>query len=71
MPDYNFYTYILTNLTKNILCTGVTNDLKRRLYEHYTGNHSKKASRINTSAIIWYGTKDINIFIMQLKEKRK
>jgi len=29
-----FYVYILTNKTHNVLYTGVTNDIKRRLYEH-------------------------------------
>ncbi|RYY36571.1 MAG: GIY-YIG nuclease family protein [Sphingobacteriaceae bacterium] len=35
MPQYNFFTYILTNYKKTVLYTGVTNDLERRLYEHY------------------------------------
>ena len=37
MRTYNFYTYILTNYDKKVLYTGVTNDLERRLYEHYFG----------------------------------
>ena len=31
------YVYILTNPTKTVLYTGVTNDLPRRLYEHSSG----------------------------------
>ncbi|MFP4090328.1 MAG: GIY-YIG nuclease family protein, partial [Cyclobacteriaceae bacterium] len=30
-----FYTYILTNASKKVLYTGITNDLGRRLCEHY------------------------------------
>jgi putative endonuclease len=29
-----YYIYILTNMGNNVLYTGVTNDLKRRIYEH-------------------------------------
>jgi putative endonuclease len=41
MRHYNFYTYILTNYSKTVLYTGVTNDLERRLYEHDFGPDQK------------------------------
>lgn len=31
---HNYFVYILTNHNKTVLYTGVTNDLKRRLFEH-------------------------------------
>ncbi len=31
----NYYVYIITNPDKTVLYTGVTNNLKRRLSEHY------------------------------------
>ena len=31
---HNYYVYILTNKSKRVLYTGVTNDLKARLYYH-------------------------------------
>ncbi|HEY8929935.1 MAG TPA: GIY-YIG nuclease family protein [Mucilaginibacter sp.] len=34
MWNYNFYIYIVTNPDKSVLYVGVTNDLRRRLYEH-------------------------------------
>lgn len=43
MRNYNFYTYILTNLTKTVLYTGVTNDLERRLCEHYISKDQKNS----------------------------
>ena len=30
----NYYVYILTNRTNNVLYIGVTNNLSRRIYEH-------------------------------------
>lgn len=35
MKNYNFYVYITTNPNKTTLYAGVTNDLERRMNEHY------------------------------------
>lgn len=35
MSGFSFYVYITTNPAKNVLYTGVTNDLVRRMQEHY------------------------------------
>ncbi|MFD2915884.1 GIY-YIG nuclease family protein [Psychroserpens luteus] len=32
--SHNYYVYILTNKNKTVLYTGVTNNLKERLYSH-------------------------------------
>ncbi|MFD2517904.1 GIY-YIG nuclease family protein [Salinimicrobium flavum] len=34
LGTHNYYVYILTNKNKTVLYTGVTNDLKARLYFH-------------------------------------
>ncbi|MHA6279882.1 GIY-YIG nuclease family protein [Salinimicrobium sp. CAU 1759] len=34
LGTHNYYVYILTNKNKTVLYTGVTNDLKERLYYH-------------------------------------
>ncbi|HEU4472923.1 MAG TPA: GIY-YIG nuclease family protein [Flavisolibacter sp.] len=38
-----YYIYILTNLNRTVLYTGVTNDLRRRILQHYA-NRGKKTS---------------------------
>ncbi|APG59004.1 GIY-YIG nuclease family protein [Christiangramia salexigens] len=37
---HTYYTYILTNKKKTVLYTGVTNNLKRRLDEHWSGRNA-------------------------------
>ena len=56
MRTYNFYTYILTNSTKKVLYTGVTNDLDRRLYEHYFGIDQKDSftSKYKCYYLVWF-----------------
>ncbi|MES2107164.1 MAG: GIY-YIG nuclease family protein [Bacteroidota bacterium] len=56
MRTYNFYTYILTNSTKKVLYTGVTNNLDRRLYEHYFGLDQKNSftSKYKCYYLVWF-----------------
>ena len=39
----NYFVYILTNFTKTTLYIGVTNDLKRRINEHFENSIDKKS----------------------------
>ncbi|WP_022823904.1 GIY-YIG nuclease family protein [Hymenobacter norwichensis] len=50
------YIYILTNPTKTVLYTGVTNDLRRRLYEHSSGrgNAGKFTGRYQTDLLVYF-----------------
>jgi putative endonuclease len=56
MRQYNFYTYILTNFNQTVLYTVVTNDLERRLYEHYFGIEQKDSftSKYKCFYLVWY-----------------
>jgi len=49
-----YYVYILTNKTNTVLYTGVTSDLKRRIYEHkhkLVGGFTKK---YNVCKLVYY-----------------
>jgi putative endonuclease len=44
----------MTNFTKTVLYTGVTNDLERRIYEHYTGFNEGFTKKYNCKYLIYY-----------------
>ncbi|OFY50245.1 MAG: endonuclease [Bacteroidetes bacterium GWF2_41_31] len=54
MTDHNYFVYIMTNFTKTVLYTGVTNDLERRIYEHYTGYNEGFTKKYNCKYLIYY-----------------
>ena len=56
MRQYNFCTYILTTSTKKVLDVGVTNDLERRLSEHYFGDNSKNnfTTKYKCYYLVWF-----------------
>ena len=71
MRSYNFFVYIITNPDKTVLYTGVTNDIQRRLFEHYQNKGIWKsfAGRYFCYNLIWYEHfSDINHAIAREKE---
>ncbi|MCI0693611.1 GIY-YIG nuclease family protein [candidate division KSB1 bacterium] len=71
MQKGNYYVYITTNPGKTTLYTGVTNDLKLRLQQHYQ-NRGKKdsfAGRYYCYKLVYFETySDINQAIQREKE---
>ena len=65
-----YYVYILSNSNRNVIYTGVTNDLIRRVYEHK--NHLDKGSftsRYNVENLVFYEvTTDIDSAIAREKQ---
>ena len=65
-----YYVYILTNKNRNVLYTGVTNDLIRRIYEHK--NHVDKDSftaKYNVTQLVYFEeTSDVRAAIEREKQ---
>ena len=50
-----YYVYILSNSYKNVIYTGVTNDLVRRVYEHKQHlDKSSFTSRYNVDHLVYF-----------------
>ena len=49
-----YYVYMLTNEYNNVLYIGVTNDLKRRVYEHQSGLIEGFTQKYNVHKLVWY-----------------
>ncbi|MBI3292407.1 MAG: GIY-YIG nuclease family protein [Elusimicrobia bacterium] len=52
--DRQYYVYLLTNKGHTVLYTGVTNNLKRRIYEHREKFVLGFTQRYNVSKLIYY-----------------
>ena len=50
----DYYVYILTNKASTVLYTGVTNDLKRRAYEHRTNAVPGFTARFGVHRLVYY-----------------
>ncbi len=53
-----YFTYILTNKDNRVLYTGITSDLKRRMFEHKTHVGSKFTARYNVTKLVYFETFD-------------
>ena len=49
-----YYVYILINKTRSVLYTGVTNNLKRRVYEHKNKLIDGFTKRYNINSLVYY-----------------
>ena len=49
-----YYTYIMTNKTRTVLYTGVTNNLRRRVEEHKSGGGSTFTTRYHLTELDWF-----------------
>ena len=65
-----YYVYILTNAHKNVLYTGVTRDLVRRVYEHkHHLDRNSFTARYNVELLVYYeSTSDVEAAIEREKQ---
>ena len=65
-----YYVYMLTNKNKNVLYTGVTSDLVRRVYEHkHHLDQDSFTAKYNTTNLVYYEcTSDVRAAIEREKQ---
>lgn len=63
------YVYLLTNKHHNVLYTGVTSDLIRRIYEHKTKLVKGFTQKYNVDQLVYYEACD-NIVLAIEREKK-
>jgi putative endonuclease len=49
-----YYVYIMTNKNNRVLYTGITNDLKKRVYEHKEKFVNGFTKKYNVSRLVYY-----------------
>jgi len=54
MLSNQYYVYLLTNWDNKVLYVGVTNDLKRRVYEHQNGLHEGFTKKYRLNKLVYY-----------------
>ena len=65
-----YYVYMLTNVTNVVLYTGVTNDLRRRVFEHKNHLETKSfTARYQVEKLVYYEqTTDVRSAIEREKQ---
>lgn len=68
-----YYVYILTNINNSVLYVGITNNLKRRVYEHKNGLfESSFSNKYKLCKLVYYEeTNDVREAIIREKRIKK
>jgi len=69
MVGKEYCVYIMTNTHNKVLYTGVTNNLKRRVWEHKTGLGGKFTRKYNIVKLVYYEITD-NVHAALLRERQ-
>ena len=72
---YNYFVYIVTNSNSTTLYIGITNNIQRRLSQHYFDSRHRKwsfAGKYNCYYLIYYeGFEYVNAALLREKELKK
>ena len=67
--DKYYYVYILTNKNNNVLYTGVTSNLLKRVDQHRSKLVKGFTSKYNVNKLVYYEeTQDVNCAILREKQ---
>ena len=67
-----YYVYILTNESNNVMYTGVTNNIQRRVYEHKTGALDGFTKKYRVHKLVYVEScNDVNAAIAREKQIKK
>ncbi len=68
----DYYVYVLTNDNNNVMYIGITNDLKRRVYEHKSNIIEGFTKKYHVHKLVYYEiTTDVNSAIAREKQLKK
>ena len=68
----DYYVYVLTNENNNVMYIGITNDLKRRVYEHKSNTIEGFTKKYHVHKLVYYEiTTDVNSAIAREKQLKK
>ncbi len=72
MFSKNYYVYILASKPNGTLYIGVTNNLKRRVFEHTNNTAESFTKKYNVHMLVYYEqTEDVESAITREKELKK
>jgi len=52
--EHKYYTYILTHERNHIFYVGVTNNIRRRIFEHRNGTYGTHVGRFNIKKLVYF-----------------